>query len=82
MLFWALFDQTDLESFEIPSKSFLITQSTGETLFALFYVVAILISLNMLIAMMASSFQQIAVSEQTSETHCCKIHVQSVWDLN
>ena len=39
-----------------------MTQTTGETLFAFFNIVAILISLNMLIAMMSNSFQQIAVS--------------------
>ena len=61
-LFWALFDKTDLEAFEIKSSTFYVTQTTGETLFAFFNIVAILISLNMLIAMMSNSFQQIAVS--------------------
>ena len=61
-LFWALFDKTDLEAFELESSTFYITQTTGETLFAIFNIVAILISLNMLIAMMSNSFQQIAVS--------------------
>ena len=61
-LFWAMFDKTDLEAFEINSQTFYITQATGETLFAIFNIVAILISLNMLIAMMSNSFQQIAVS--------------------
>jgi len=59
-LFWALFDKTDLEAFEIKSSTFYVTQTTGETLFAFFNIVAILISLNMLIAMMSNSFQQIA----------------------
>ncbi|PFX26520.1 Short transient receptor potential channel 6 [Stylophora pistillata] len=59
-LFWALFDKTDLEAFEFESSTFYITQTTGETLFAIFNIVAILISLNMLIAMMSNSFQQIA----------------------
>ncbi|KAJ7377795.1 hypothetical protein OS493_026362 [Desmophyllum pertusum] len=59
-LFWALFDKTDLEAFEIDSNTFSITQATGETLFAIFEIAAILISLNMLIAMMTNSFQQIA----------------------
>ena len=58
-----MFDKTDLEAFEINSKTFVITQNTGETLFAIFNIVAILISLNMLIAMMSNSFQQIAVSK-------------------
>lgn len=63
-LFWALFDKTDLEAFELESSTFYITQTTGETLFAIFNIVAILISLNMLIAMMSNSFQQIAVSKR------------------
>ena len=57
-----MFDKTDLEAFEINSKIFFITQTTGEALFAIFNIVAILISLNMLIAMMSNSFQRIAVS--------------------
>lgn len=63
-LFWALFDKTDLEAFELESSTFYITQTTGETLFAIFNIVAILISLNMLIAMMSNSFQQIAVGKR------------------
>jgi len=59
-LFWAMFDKTDLEAFEISSSTFFVTQTTGETLFAFFNIVAILISLNMLIAMMSNSFQHIA----------------------
>ena len=66
-LFWALFDKTDLEAFEINSSTFHVTQTTGETLFAFFNIVAILISLNMLIAMMSNSFQQIAMSKNTPE---------------
>ena len=61
-LFWAMFDKTELEAFAINSQRFSITQTTGEILFAIFNIVAILISLNMLIAMMSNSFQQIAVS--------------------
>ena len=57
-----MFDKTDLEAFEINSSTFYVTQTTGETLFAFFNIVAILISLNMLIAMMSNSFQHIAVS--------------------
>jgi len=61
-LFWALFQKTDLKAFQINSSTLHVTQTTGETLFAFFNIVAILISLNMLIAMMSNSFQQIAVS--------------------
>lgn len=61
-LFWALFDKTDLDAFRIEKEEFKITEITGEMLFAVYNVVAILIALNMLIAMMANSFQKVAAS--------------------
>jgi hypothetical protein len=63
-LFWALFDKTGLEEFKIDKEEFTITEITGEMLFALYNVVAILIALNMLIAMMANSFQKVAVGNK------------------
>ena len=61
-LFWALFDKTDLDAFKIGRPEFKITEVTGEMLFAVYNIAAILVALNMLIAMMANSFQKVAVS--------------------
>ncbi|KAK3700087.1 hypothetical protein QZH41_015042 [Actinostola sp. cb2023] len=59
-LFWALFDKTDLDAFKIGRPEFKITEVTGEMLFAVYNIAAILVALNMLIAMMANSFQKVA----------------------
>ena len=74
-----MFDETDLEAFEINSKTFDITQTTGETLFAIFNIVAILISLNMLIAMMCNSFQQIAVSKNNQQNYNYLLYLKMIY---
>lgn len=63
LTFWAMFDQTELDVFQtsssFPTK---ITQNTGEFLFAFYNISIILVAVNMLIAMMSNSFQDIEVS--------------------
>ena len=58
-LFWALFGLTELDSLSAEDDA--VTQNTGQLLFGLYNITAILVSLNMLIAMMANTFQQVAV---------------------
>ena len=60
-MFWGLFDKTDLESFKTDEK-FAITAVTGELLFAGYNIAAVIVALNMLIAMLSNTFQKIAVS--------------------
>ena len=43
-------------------KNFIITQYTGEILLGLYSILSILVAINMLIAMMANSYQRVAVS--------------------
>ncbi|KAK3708858.1 hypothetical protein QZH41_016285 [Actinostola sp. cb2023] len=59
-LFWSLFGLTDLQSFSTKDSNFLITKETGEVLFGLFQVLAVIIAINMLIAMMTRSYDDIA----------------------
>lgn len=44
-------------------EKFAITQFTGELLLGLYSIASILVAINMLIAMMTNSYQQVAVSE-------------------
>ena len=44
-------------------KKFAITQFTGELLLGLYSIASIVVAINMLIAMMTNSYQQVAVSE-------------------
>ena len=60
-MFWALFDQVDQEEFETKNEKLAITQRTGKILFALYSVCAVVVALNMLIAMMSNSFDNISV---------------------
>ena len=60
-MFWALFDQVDQEEFETKNEKLAITQRTGKILFALYSVCAVVVALNMLIAMMSNSFDYITV---------------------
>lgn len=43
-------------------RNFIITQYTGEILLGLYSVLSIVVFINMLIAMMANSYQRVAVS--------------------
>ena len=46
----------------VTGSGFFITQVTGELLLALFNIVSVLATINMLIAMMSNSYQQVAGS--------------------
>jgi hypothetical protein len=61
-MFWALFDQTNFENFEKTHPRFKITSKTGKFLFAIYLITAVLVGINMLIAMMNNSFEYVAVS--------------------
>ena len=61
-MFWALFGQTDLEYFNTKGEQFEITQETGKFLFGMFSICAVMVGLNMLIAMMNNSYEFFAVS--------------------
>lgn len=60
-MFWALLDKIDLEEFETKDRTFEITEETGKVLFAFYSICAIVVALNMLIAMMSHSFEAISV---------------------
>jgi hypothetical protein len=60
-MFWALFDQIDLEDFDTKDEKLAITQKTGKILFAMYSVCGVVVALNMLIAMMSNSFDYISV---------------------
>ena len=71
-MFWALFDQTNIEIFEGTHPKFHVTSKTGKFLFAIYLITAVLVGINMLIAMMNNSFEYVAVSPERSH----KIHHQ------
>ncbi|XP_020604076.1 short transient receptor potential channel 3-like [Orbicella faveolata] len=58
-LFWDLFGKSALSDLS-TDKNFIITQYTGELLLGLYSILSILVALNMLIAMMANSYQRVA----------------------
>ena len=60
-MFWALFDQADLEDFNTKDTTFEITQETGKVLFAFYSICIIMVALNMLIATMTHSYDSISV---------------------
>ena len=60
-MFWALFGKLDLEDFNTRDTTFDITQGTGRILFAFYSVCAVIVALNMLIAMMSHSYDSISV---------------------
>ena len=60
-MFWALFDKIELSDFDTKDSTFEITQETGRLLFAMYSILAVLIALNMLIAMMSHSYDYISV---------------------
>lgn len=60
-LFWDLFGLSELSGLK-TDKNFIITQYTGEILLGLYSILSIMVAINMLIAMMANSYQRVAVS--------------------
>ena len=60
-MFWALFDKIELSDFDTKDSTYEITQETGRLLFAMYSILAVLIALNMLIAMMSHSYDYISV---------------------
>lgn len=62
-LFWDLFGLSELEDLQ-TEENFIITQYTGELLLGLYSIASILVAINMLIAMMANSYQRVVVSTQ------------------
>lgn len=65
-LFWSLFGVTDLTRFSTKDRNLSITKETGEVLFAVFQVVAAIVAINMLIAMMSKSYDNITVRTSVS----------------
>ncbi|XP_048590642.1 short transient receptor potential channel 5 isoform X2 [Nematostella vectensis] len=59
-LFWSVFGLTELNSFGTNDAKFTITKETGEVMFGFFQVIAVIVAVNMLIAMMTRSFESIA----------------------
>ncbi|KAJ1366541.1 anthranilate synthase component I [Parelaphostrongylus tenuis] len=58
-LFWAMFGQIDLSHFSLKQAHYL-TEWTGRTIFGSYSCFAIIVLLNMLIAMMSNSYQYIS----------------------
>ena len=65
-MFWALFDKLELEEFNTKGTTFDITEETGKVLFAFYSICAIMVALNMLIAMMTHSYDYISVRTSTT----------------
>ena len=61
-IFWSLFGQIDRENFKIEGEEYEAIWKAGTILFGAFNVVAVLVALNMLIAMLNESYTRIAVS--------------------
>lgn len=66
-MFWALFDQTDVDDFEKTHPRFKITSSIGKFLFAIYLISVVLVGLNMLIAMMNNSYEHVTVVSHTMD---------------
>ena len=62
VIFWTLFGEIERDSFRIKEKGYDVIWRTGMTLFGAFNVVAVLVALNMLIAILNESYTRITVS--------------------
>lgn len=61
MIFWSLFGEIDESNFKIDEKGYGAIWKTGMTLFGAFNIVAVLVALNMLIAILNESYTRITV---------------------
>ena len=60
-IFWSLFGQVDPVSFQLDESEYDVIWKTGLILFGAFNIVAVLVALNMLIAILNDSYVQITV---------------------
>lgn len=60
-IFWSLFGQVDPGSFQFDESEYDVIWKTGLFLFGAFNIVAVLVALNMLIAILNDSYVQITV---------------------
>ena len=61
-MFWSLFGQIDHENFNLDERGYEVIWTTGMLLFGVFNIVAVLVAVNMLIAMLNESYTRITVS--------------------
>ena len=60
-IFWSLFGDINHDSFKIDEEPYILISETGVLLFAVFNITAVVVALNMLIAMLNESFTRITV---------------------
>ena len=60
-IFWSLFGDINHDSFKIDEGPYILISETGVLLFAVFNITAVVVALNMLIAMLNESFTRITV---------------------
>ena len=60
-LFWYVFGMSDLKDLQ-TTEDFVITQYIGEVLLGLYAIASVLVAINMLIAMMSNTYQNVVVS--------------------
>ena len=65
-IFWTLFGQIDESSFKINESGYGAIWKTGMTLFGAFNIVAVLVALNMLIAILNQRYTSVTVSIEIS----------------
>ena len=62
MIFWGLLDKVNREDISIAKEGFEPLHDVTEAIFGVFNVVAVLVALNMLIAMLNESYARMSVS--------------------
>ena len=64
-IFWTLFGEIGEDSFKIDLEGYGAIWKTGMTLFGVFNIVAVLVALNMLIAILNDSYTRITVHKSS-----------------
>ena len=65
-LFWSLFGLTNKKDIKLNLSVPFVTETIGEMLFIVYHAMAIIVLINMLIAMMSNSFLTIEVSQKAN----------------
>ncbi len=63
-LFWSLFGLIDTSIVNLNDIGHSFTQSVGNVMFAIYHVIAIVVLLNVLIAMMSNTYTRVEVSSK------------------
>ena len=77
-LFWALFGLPDLDILDLRHANHTFTEGVGTGLYAVYHIIAIVVLMNVLIAMMSNTYTRIEVGFRMGFFVVCRLSLSFV----